>query len=116
MIARRGISPLHRQWNSTWGAPFGRRGFRLSRRNARVARLLDHTMFAAIPSLRGPFGFQGNNTIRMIEYPWAFHVTPIRPGLKVMDLGGGLSGFQFVLDRCGCEVINVDPGMDARGR
>lgn len=88
----------------------------MSRRDARVARLLDRTMFAAIPSLRGPFGFQPNNTTRVVEYPWAFHITPITPGLKVMELGGGLSGFQFVLDRCGCEVINVDPGMDARGR
>jgi SAM-dependent methyltransferase len=30
--------------------------------------------------------------------------------MQVLEIGGGLSGFQFVLDRCGCKVTNVDPG------
>jgi len=36
--------------------------------------------------------------------------------MKVLEIGGGLSGFQFVLDRAGCDVVNVDPGMEARGK
>jgi SAM-dependent methyltransferase len=33
-----------------------------------------------------------------------------------LDIGGGLSGFQFVLSKKGCRVVNVDPGMDAKGK
>ena len=33
-----------------------------------------------------------------------------------MEIGGGLSGVQFVLDKLGHEVINIDPGMSARGK
>jgi SAM-dependent methyltransferase len=65
--------------------------------------------------LRGPFGIQENNTVREFEYPWAYFATPRRPGLDVLEIGGGLGGFQFVLAREGCRVVNVDPGMDAVG-
>ena len=40
----------------------------------------------------------------------------MRPSLRVLDIGGSLAGLQFVLDREGCEVVNVDPGEDSRGR
>jgi hypothetical protein len=36
--------------------------------------------------------------------------------LNVVEIGGGLSGLQFVFDRYGCRVTNVDPGTDASGR
>jgi SAM-dependent methyltransferase len=32
--------------------------------------------------------------------------------MNVVEVGGGLSGFQFVLCQTGCQVINVDPGID----
>jgi SAM-dependent methyltransferase len=64
----------------------------------------------------GPFEFQENNTIRIFEYPWAFYATPLTAGLQVLEMGGGLSGFQFILDKCGCRVINVAPGLEARGK
>ena len=35
--------------------------------------------------------------------------------MRVVEIGGGLSGFQFLLDRAGCKVVNVDPGMNAKG-
>jgi SAM-dependent methyltransferase len=63
----------------------------------------------------GPFGFQPNNTTRLIEYPWAYHVAPWRRGLRVIEVGGALSGFQFVLARSGAHVINVDPFLDYGG-
>ena len=62
----------------------------------------------------GPFSIQRNNTTRTFEYPWAFHAAALKPGMQ-LEIGGGLSGFQFVLDRNGCKVVNVDPGMEATG-
>jgi SAM-dependent methyltransferase len=112
MIARKALPPEHLAWNARWGAPFGRSLYR----RTRTGGLLDRTLFTWAPSLRGPFGFQPNNTTREAEYPWAFHATPIAPGMKVLEIGGGLAGFQFVLDRSGCMVVNVDPGMEAHGR
>src|SRR5262245_55594684 len=109
LLARKSLVEKYHAWNSTHHAPFGR---------DRLLGLpaLDAKLFAMAPSLRGPFGFQDNNTTRVVEYPWAFHATPITPGLRVLEIGGGLSGFQFALDRAGCEVVNVDPGNQSHGR
>lgn len=63
----------------------------------------------------GPFAIQPNNTTRRFEYPWAFHATPLDAGMRVLEIGGGLSGFQFALDRHGCAVVNIDPGLEAKG-
>jgi SAM-dependent methyltransferase len=30
-----------------------------------------------------------------------------------LEIGGSLSGFQFVLDRAGCRVVNVDPATES---
>ncbi len=38
-----------------------------------------------------------------------------REGMTVLEVGGGLSGLQFVLSREGCRVVNVDPGMPEHG-
>ncbi|MEA2007224.1 MAG: hypothetical protein U9O20_03650 [Patescibacteria group bacterium] len=35
--------------------------------------------------------------------------------MKVLDFGAGHCGFQFVLDKCGLEVHNVDPGLQSNG-
>jgi SAM-dependent methyltransferase len=56
---------------------------------------------------------QPNNTTRIIEYPWAYHALALDKGATVLEIGGGLSGFQFALARSGYRVINVDPGMDS---
>lgn len=117
MIARKELPPAYRRWNRQWGAPFGSPVYRrLSTYLPRGGRVLDAFLFEPFPRLRGYFGFQPNNTTRWFEYPWAFHATPIRQGMRVLEIGGGLAGFQFVLSRLGCGVVNVDPGMDARGR
>ena len=68
----------------------------------------------------GPFAFQPNNSTRQFEYPWAYskiveHADANRRRLRVVDVGGSLGGLQWVLAREGHEVINVDPGLSARG-
>jgi len=108
MIARRELSEQYRQWNRTHGAPFGAwPGWRGS-------------IFGNMPlwlssRLLGPFSTQTNNTFRVFEYPWAYHAAALAPGQRVLEIGGGLSGFQFVLSRLGCQVVNIDPGMVAEG-
>jgi SAM-dependent methyltransferase len=63
-------------------------------------------------SLYGPFAYQGNSSTRSYEFPWAYDALRPRPGQRVLEIGGALSGFQFVLARAGSEVHNVDPFFD----
>jgi SAM-dependent methyltransferase len=65
---------------------------------------------------RGPFAWQSNNSIRIFEYPWAYHAIRQRGSqLRVLEVGGGLSGLQFVLAAEGDYVVNVDPGQNGLG-
>ena len=68
-----------------------------------------------VPWMVGPFAFQDNNTSREFEYPWAFHSVSIHRGIRVVDVGGSLAGFQFVLARTGADVLNIDPGEHSSG-
>lgn len=109
MIARKKLPPAYREWNRRHDAPFGR------------LRFLGDGFRRALPLelstlLYGSFSIQTNNTFRAYEYPWAFEVGQIERGQRVFEIGGGLSGFQFVLARAGCQVVNVDPGMEAKGK
>src|SRR5580692_3156584 len=104
MLALSNVPENYNRWNLLHGAPYGRippipwwkRKFISAEETAR---------------LRGPFAIQLNNTIREFEYPWAFDVAKLSPGMRVLEIGGGLAGFQFVLDQFGCKVVNVDPGL-----
>ncbi|MDQ1414173.1 MAG: hypothetical protein QOJ52_3592 [Acidimicrobiaceae bacterium] len=104
MIGRRLLPDRYLEWNERWGAPSGRPvpawKRRLPASGDRIARQA------------GPFSFQPNNSTRIWEYPWAFHAVPVTAGMRVVDLGGGLSGLQFVLARSGASVIDVDPFVD----
>jgi SAM-dependent methyltransferase len=106
MIAPAEIPRAYQQWNKRNHAPFGRSwplGKRLSER--RFAR-----------KFRGPFSIQPNSLARRFEYPWAHEqITELPKGSVIVEIGGGLSGFQFVLAREGYRVTNVDPGMAAKG-
>jgi ubiquinone/menaquinone biosynthesis C-methylase UbiE len=62
------------------------------------------------------FAFQTNNSTRLFEYPFAFFNAHMSQGMDVVEIGGGLSGFQYVLAKQGVNVINVDPGLEACGR
>jgi len=95
--------PLRYHWfNARWGAPNGRVLRGLLSREGRMepwrARLV------------GCFAFQGNNTTRAFEYPWIFETVSPSPGMKVLEIGGSLSGLQCALNLAGCDVVNVDPG------
>ena len=116
MIARRSIPPEHERWNERWGAPFGNRWYVWTRTAPCGRPLLDRLWFGRSLRRRGPFSLQANNTTRRAEYPWAFHAVPLREGMRVVEIGGGLSGFQFVVASLGCDVLNVDPGMESHGR
>ena len=104
MLARARLPLRYQLWNLKWGAPSGRliRGF--------ISRERRATRWAA--PLVGCFAYQGNNTTRAFEYPWAFEALSLAPGMRVLEIGGGLSGFQFVIDQSGCEIVNVDPGEE----
>jgi hypothetical protein len=65
------------------------------------------------PARFGPFGFQFISGTREFEYPWVYFAAGAGPGMRVLDVGAGLSGLQFVLAGEGCEVVNVDPSADA---
>ena len=107
MLAPRILSGPYQRWNSKWGAPEGRWW----------TRVIDRRYWTThgVASLVGPFAFQPNNDTRAFEYPWAFEALGVSKGLHVLEIGGGLSGLQFVLARSGCKVTNVDPGEEAAG-
>jgi SAM-dependent methyltransferase len=105
MLATRQLPPAFAAWNAAHGAPFGY--------SPRLVRYLARFLPAsAVERARGPFQYQPNNDTRAFEYPWAFQTGGARAGMDVLEIGGGLSGFQFVLARAGCRVTNVDPGME----
>lgn len=103
MLARKTLPEQFLRWNRRWGAPFGR-----NRLPHRLALTVAPARWR--PWIVGPFGFQPDNSAtRRFEYPWAFHATTLRRGMTAVDLGGGLAGLQFVLDKAGLTVVNVDP-------
>lgn len=109
MLAPSTIPETYRQWNTQHAAPEGKPvpRYRLKK------LLLSEEQFQ---QRRGPFSIQTNCSTRAFEYPWVFEAGKFQPGMKVLEIGGGLSGFQFILDQYGCSVVNVDPGMEAKGR
>lgn len=59
--------------------------------------------------LIGEFGFQRNSLSRKYEYPWCFLSSNLEEGMRVLEIGAGASGFQFVLAEYGLDVTSVDP-------
>jgi SAM-dependent methyltransferase len=108
VIARHEIPDKFRRWNAHWGAPFGRRWLRWLPAGTRWRR--------PVRPWAGLFAFQTNNTTRAFEYPWCYFATPLAPGMTVLEIGGALSGFQFVLSKEGLTVVNLDPGEASHGK
>lgn len=108
MLAPKDIPKEFQKWNKRWGAPFGYRG------TWRIP--MKYRFLPIISRVAGMFAFQPNSTTRAFEYPWAFAAGQLQPGLDILEIGGGLSGFQFVLSKNSMKVVNVDPGLKARGK
>jgi SAM-dependent methyltransferase len=108
MLALSAMPERYVQWNNRHGAPFGRPIPRRTKWEFLKRR-------QSAEQLGGPFSIQSNNTTREFEYPWAFESAQLKAGMQVVELGGGLSGFQFIVDQAGCRVVNVDPGMEVKG-
>jgi 2-polyprenyl-3-methyl-5-hydroxy-6-metoxy-1,4-benzoquinol methylase len=105
MLAPSELPEEYETWNRRWGSPHGRRAG-LRRWAARVGL----SSIAVQARLGGPFAFQMNSPTRAFEYPWmADH---LRTAHRLLEVGGALSGLQFVLDNSGAEVHNVDPFFD----
>ena len=102
VIARAKLEERYRQWNDRWHAPYG---------SATAKKLIPAAWRRnrLLAPFVGPFAFQPNNTTRRFEYPWAYYATPLDPSIKAVDLGGGLSGFPFVLSKEGVDITIVDP-------
>jgi 2-polyprenyl-3-methyl-5-hydroxy-6-metoxy-1,4-benzoquinol methylase len=106
MLARRKLPDQYAQWNRAWGAPYGRRW------PLPVTSLKKLESRSLLQRLRGPFAFQSNSSTRAYEYPWAYHqLTDLGPS-RILEIGGALSGLQYVLAKDGHEVHNVDPFFD----
>jgi 2-polyprenyl-3-methyl-5-hydroxy-6-metoxy-1,4-benzoquinol methylase len=124
MLARRELPAAYEQWNIEWGAPWGRHaalspvdfapGEKLVRDIERLpARFAIPLLRSSrMNRVRGPFAFQPNSSTRTYEYPWAFSQLEALGPSRILEIGGALSGLQFVLARSGYEVHNVDPFFD----
>ncbi|MGH3697232.1 MAG: class I SAM-dependent methyltransferase [Pseudonocardiaceae bacterium] len=108
MLARRTMPPDFIAWNTAHGAPFGFGRADL----AGWARGLNRQLPNVPDILRqyGPFAMQACSSTRRYEYPWVYHQLRARSVGTVVEVGGGLSGLQFVLSAEGNHVINIDPG------
>lgn len=112
MLARLDLPAKYEAWNERWGAPLGKRTPQARAVQMAVDRLGTGALALLPVQVVGPFAFQSNSVTRRYEYPWTYDVLRPRRGMRLLELGGGLSGLQFVLARAGCEVHNVDPLVD----
>lgn len=107
MLARRLLPPEYVTWNKKWGAPIGHK---VVPGLAAVARRTG--MQYRLARILGPFAYQPNSSTRTYEFPWAYQAVRPTSGLRVLEIGGAMSGLQFALARAGSEVHNVDPFFD----
>lgn len=100
MIGRQALPDRYQEFNARWGAPYGH----AAAATAPLQKRLDN------PTTEyGPFAYQIASGTRVFEYPWIFYNADLRPGLRVLDVGGCVGGLQFVMAMEGCDVVNVDP-------
>jgi len=109
MLARKDLPAEFAEWNARWGAPYGNRSARLIAEGKRPIQRPVEALADPSNEDYGPFAFQYASGTRVHEYPWAFSAAALEPGMRVLDIGSGLSGLQFVVAQSGCSVVNVDP-------
>ena len=102
MIAPRWLDKEYLDWNERRRAPSGRNFWKtyIPKR---------YWLNPLLGKMVGSFAFQPNNSNRTFEYPWAYYHSDIKGDMKIVDIGGGFSGFPFALSAMGSKVINVDP-------
>jgi 2-polyprenyl-3-methyl-5-hydroxy-6-metoxy-1,4-benzoquinol methylase len=112
MIGRRELPSEYQDWNRKWGAPYGylsnKQAMPWMHQYENIARAMQDLSQLTGPDY-GPFALQPVSQTRIFEYPWAFFSAKLKRGLRVLDIGGGIGGMQFVLDMEGCDVVNADP-------
>jgi SAM-dependent methyltransferase len=113
MLARRELPEDYRQWNNTWGAPDGQHRKAIENLGRLPASVREVVLRSPrVQRERGPFAFQPNTSTRSYEYPWTyFQLANLGPS-RILEIGGALSGLQFVLAKDGHDVHNVDPFFD----
>jgi hypothetical protein len=104
MLVPRVTPDRYRAWNRKWNAPYGPSWLVHGPEKLRTIK--------AVVRYLGPFVFQPNNSTRRFEYPWAYYAAGLTPGGSVLEIGGGLSGFQFACAKAGVNYRNVDPFVD----
>jgi len=113
MIFPQVCSEKYQRWNKYWGAPFGYLYYKKFFKGCLLYYLQRYQMLwypHFLLKRLGLFSVQTNNSsTRIYEYPWAYFATPISSSMKILEIGGGLSGFQFVLSTTGAKVMNIDP-------
>lgn len=115
MLAPRRLPPEYAQWNRRHRLNLALGPLGAALRRSGATRLLSAS--PAVARECGPFLWQPNSLTRLFEYPWvADTVGGLGPALRIVEVGGGLSGMQWVLAQAGHDVVNVDPGMAAAGR
>lgn len=106
MLAKHNLPEEYLLWNDKWGSPHGRYG----------SLPISATLASELIRKHGPFAFQANNSTREFEYPWAYEqISRMGSCLAVIDIGGGVSGLQYVLAAGGHNVKTIDPGLKAKG-
>ncbi|MGI8512699.1 MAG: class I SAM-dependent methyltransferase [Solirubrobacteraceae bacterium] len=106
MIARARLTPAATAFNARHHAPHGRLGHVPRRRWSRVG---------PVARWLGPFAWQPNSTTRSAEYPFAHgQIAALGRPVRIVDVGAGLSGLQFVLAAEGDAVTTVDPAAAGR--
>jgi hypothetical protein len=115
MLAPRRLPPHFERWNRQQKLDFALSLYGIALRRTGVVRIL--ALRPRVARLCGPFLWQPNSATRLFEYPWAHQtIASLGRTLRVVEVGGGLSGMQWVLASDGHQVINVDPGLAAAGK
>jgi len=117
MLARRQLPEAYRRFNLRYGAPWGRHDLLTRLAHRAGGTVADRALtLAPVRRWRGPFAFQWNTRTRAFEYPWVHEQLDgqrVRGRrLRILEIGGALSGLQFALAVEGHQVTNVDPFLD----
>jgi hypothetical protein len=109
MIGRKELPAQYREWNERWGAPFGHAAGRRMAAGGHPTQDVRAAQHDPTGPDWGPFAFQPASHTRVYEYPWAYLNAELDSPKRLLDIGGGASGFQFVAGMEGHDVVNVDP-------